>query len=114
MAIRLSNTVPEKTTTGVKVTLYDANSDTVIPNSMNWYLFNSVGTGVASGTVSSDALSSSSLITLNSSLMVPSSGETRPELVRTLRVEAYYTDSQMGHSIENEVFMFTLVNNPGV
>lgn len=112
MTIQLDDRIPEQTTTGVKITLYDSNSSTVIPNSMDWYLFNSLGAGVASGSLSS--MSSYSLIVIGSSLMVPYSGEVGVDIERNLRVEATYTDSELGEAVENEVFSFTIVNNPGL
>lgn len=113
MSIKITDKINEGSTTGFQTTIYDSNSDVIVPNSLDWWLYDSRGFGISSGTASS--LSSQSLIVLGSSLTMTVSGETKPELTRVLHTKATYNDSELGNNaIEQESFVFTLVNNPGI
>lgn len=113
MTIRLSDNIQEGSTTGFNVTIYDSSSAAIIPNSLDWYLYDSFGDSISSGSPS--ALSSQSLIVLGSSLTLTVSGETRSNIKRILDIYATYNDSSLGNNaIERETFEFTLVNNPAL
>lgn len=112
MTQRIDTEILESTTVAFRLTIYDVNSSVIVPSSVQWWLYNSLDSMVASGGLT--APSSQSLITLGSSLMLTSSGENRPKLKRVLRTRTAYTDSEIGEAIHNEAFQFTLVNNPAV
>lgn len=112
MSILLNEEIAEGSTAGFKATIYDTNSDVVIPASLDWSLYDSLGSNVTSDGLSS--LSSESLIVLNSSVTLVVSGETRPKLKRVLSIDATYNSSELGNGVrKKESFEFTLVNNPG-
>lgn len=114
MSIKVSTKINRGSDFGVNVTIYDSNSSAIVPSSLDWGWFDSFGTAISSGGLTS-GLSSGSLITISSSLTLTVSGETRAELKRELRTKATYNDSELGNGAEErESFVFTLVNNPGL
>ena len=110
MTTKLNVRINEGETVGFKVTLFDSNSDVIVPSSMDWYLYDASNTGVSSGAVS--ALSSENLITIGASLTLINTTQYRSEEPRLLYVAAQYTDSVLGTCKTTDVFQFTLVNNP--
>ena len=111
MSIKTTIKVNEGSTAGVKVTVYDTNSDVVVPSSMNWIMRDSLNTIVNTGTPS--ALSSETNIVFSPSDTLISSGEFKTNLERTLEIQARYTSSTLGaNAVKRESFSFTLVNNP--
>ena len=94
MSIKTTIRINEGSTAGVKVKLYDANSDVVVPSSMAWWMKDSLGTVVASGAPS--ALSSETSIVFTNSQTLASSAEFKSELERILEIDGYYISSVFG------------------
>ena len=110
MTTRLDVKVPEGSTVGFKIKVYDVNSSVVVPSSMDWYLYDSLNQAVSSGAASS--LSSETLITIGSSLTMVNSTEFKPEPKRLLYVDTTYIDDELGTAVNRDIFEFTVVNNP--
>lgn len=112
MTTRVDEKINEGSTVGFNITVYDTNSSVIVPSSMDYTWYDSAGSAISSGTP--ESVSSESLIVLGSSLTLVQSFETRPEVVRVLKVKTTYNSAELGsNAIRNSAFEFTLVNNPG-
>lgn len=112
MSTRLDIEIQEGSDAGFIFKVCDTRSNYIIPNSVEWFLYDSNNTAISSGALTSFS-SSGSLIILSNSMTMTTSGETRSRVDRKLYVKTCYNDSELGdNSIELNIFTFTVCNNP--